>query len=140
MPLSYFDGTADTGAVVEALRRDGAVVVTNLAEPRLVDTIRAELRQRLDASGLKSRSDFNGSWTLRSNSVLSKAPSAADLVDHDMLVGVADAILLPHCGFGTSSNLCRVLKNRSITMTYGWRRGWDSNPRYARAYNGFRVC
>ncbi len=83
MPLSYFDGTADTGAVVEALRRDGAVVVTDLAEPRLVDTIRAELRPRLDASGLKSRSDFNGSRTLRSNSVLSTAPSAAGLVDHD---------------------------------------------------------
>ena len=97
MPLSYFDRTADTGAVVEALRRDGAVVVTNLADPRLVDTIRADLRQRLDASGLKSRSDFNGSRTLRSNSVLSTAPSAADLVDNDMLVGVADAILLPHC-------------------------------------------
>jgi ectoine hydroxylase-related dioxygenase (phytanoyl-CoA dioxygenase family) len=97
MPLSYFDGTGDTGAVVEALRRDGAVVVTGLAEPRLVDTIRAELRPRLDASGLKSRSDFNGSRTLRSNSVLSAAPSAAELVDHDMLVGVADAILLPHC-------------------------------------------
>jgi ectoine hydroxylase-related dioxygenase (phytanoyl-CoA dioxygenase family) len=82
---------------VEALRRDGAVVVTGLAEPRLVDTVRAELRPRLDASGLKSRSDFNGSRTLRSNSVLSAAPSAAALVDHDMLVGVADAILLPHC-------------------------------------------
>ncbi len=97
MPLSYFDGTVDTGAVVEALRRDGAVVVTGLAEPRLVDTVRDELRPRLDASGLKSRSDFNGSRTLRSNSVLSAAPSAAELVDHDMLVGVADAILLPHC-------------------------------------------
>ncbi len=97
MPLGYFDGTANTGAVVEALRRDGAVVVTDLAEPGLVDTIRAELRPHLDASGLKTRSDFNGSRTLRSNSVLSTAPSAADLVDHDMLVGVADAILLPHC-------------------------------------------
>ncbi len=97
MPLSYFDRTVDNGTVVETLRRDGAVVVTDLAEAGLADTIRAELRQGLDASGLKSRSDFNGSRTLRTNSVLSTAPSAADLVDHDMLVGVADAILLPHC-------------------------------------------
>ncbi len=97
MPLRYFDRTADTGAVVEALRRDGAVVVTDLAELRLVDTIRAELRTDLDASGLKPSSDFDGCRTLRSNRVLSTAPSAAYLVDHDMLVGVADAILLPHC-------------------------------------------
>ena len=98
MPLSEFERTADIAAVVEALRRDGAVVVTELAESDLVDTIIAELRPQLDADGLKARSDFNGSRTLRcSTSVLSTAPSAADLVDHDMLVGVADAILLPHC-------------------------------------------
>ena len=97
MPLTYFDSTAETASVVEALRRDGAVAVTGLAEPALVDTIRAELRPRLDASGLKARSDFNGARTLRVNSVLSAAPSAAGLVDHDMVVGVADAILLPHC-------------------------------------------
>jgi hypothetical protein len=29
-------------------------------------------------------------------------------------------------------------KNASITMNYAWRRGWDSNPRYAHAHNGFR--
>jgi ectoine hydroxylase-related dioxygenase (phytanoyl-CoA dioxygenase family) len=98
MPLAHFDKTIDIGSVVEALRRDGAVVVTDLAEPRLVDAIRAELRPQLDTDGLKARSDFNGSRTLRcSTSVLSTAPSAADLVDHDMLVGVADAVLLPHC-------------------------------------------
>ena len=98
MPLSNFQRTADIGAVVEALRRDGAVVVSELAEPGLVDAIRAELRPRLDADGLKTCSDFNGSRTLRcSRSLLSSAPSAADLIDHDMLVGVADAVLLPHC-------------------------------------------
>ena len=64
MPLSYFDRTADTGAAVEALRRDGAVVVTDLAEPRLVDTIRAELRTDLDASGLKPT---DHSWRRASN-------------------------------------------------------------------------
>ena len=32
MPLSYFDRTADAGAIVEALRRDGAVAVTDLAD------------------------------------------------------------------------------------------------------------
>ncbi len=98
MPLRKFAKTADIGTVVEALRRDGAVVVTGLAESDLVDKIIAELRPQLDADGLKARSDFNGSRTLRcSTSVLSTAPSAADLVDHDMLVGIADAILLPHC-------------------------------------------
>jgi ectoine hydroxylase-related dioxygenase (phytanoyl-CoA dioxygenase family) len=98
MSLNSFEKTADIGAIVEALRRDGAVVVNELAESSLVDAIRAELRPQFDAYGLKARSDFNGSRTLRySTGVLSGAPSAADLIEHDVLVGVADAILLPHC-------------------------------------------
>lgn len=97
MPLAYLDRTTDIGTVVDVLRRNGAVAVTGLAEPRLVDTVLAELRAQLDASGLKSRSEFNGDRTLRSNNVLSAAPSAASLVDHDMVVDVANEILLPHC-------------------------------------------
>ena len=98
MPLSRFEKTASIATIVEALRRDGAVVVTELCEPRIVDAIRDELRPQLDAYGLKACSDFNGSRTLRCwTGLLSSAPSAADLIDHDMLIKVADAILLPHC-------------------------------------------
>ena len=98
MPLRTFETPINAGAVVEALRRDGAVAVAGLAEPCLVDTIRAELRPELDASGLRIKSDFNGSRTLRNSaSVLAVAPSAAGLVDHDMVIAVANTILLPHC-------------------------------------------
>lgn len=97
MSLSYFEKMADISGIVEALRRDGAVVVTDLAESSLIDTVIAELRPKLDASGLDSESDFNGSKTLRSGGILSTAPSAAPLIDHDMVVAVADAILLPFC-------------------------------------------
>jgi hypothetical protein len=97
MAIRNFESTADLGTIVEALRRDGAVVVMGLAEPGLVDTIRTELRPHLDAARLRTRSAFNGSATLRSSSVLSTAPSAAGLVDHDMVVAVANTILLPHC-------------------------------------------
>lgn len=97
MALSYYDSTADIGTVVEALRRDGAVIVTNLAESGIIDNVRAELRPRLDEDGLNSCSDFNGSRTLRCYGILSISASAATLVDHDLVVAVADAILLPHC-------------------------------------------
>ncbi len=97
MPLTSLDANADIRDVVETLRRDGAVVVKGLVEVTLADQIIAELRPRLDASGLRSSSDFNGEKTLRANSVLTTAPSAAGLIDHDMVVGVADALLLPHC-------------------------------------------
>jgi hypothetical protein len=98
MPLKKFEGTADIGAVVETLRRDGAVVVTEVAEPGLVDTIVAELRPRLDDVGLESCSAFDGGKTLRAGyGLLATAPSAASLIDHDLVVAIANEILLPHC-------------------------------------------
>ena len=60
MPLTYLDRSADAATVADALRRDGAVAVTELVEPGLVDTIVAELRPQFDASGFKYRSDFGG--------------------------------------------------------------------------------
>ena len=81
MSISRLGCETDTATVVAALRRDGAVIVENLVEPELVDTVRAELRPELDAQGLRTRSDFNGSLTLRIGHVLAAAPSAAGLVD-----------------------------------------------------------
>jgi hypothetical protein len=97
MPLTYLEKTTDHAAVASTLRSDGAVVVTGLAETAHVDTVTAELRQHLDSSGLDSRSDFNGSRTLRTNAVLATAPGAAPLLDHDLVVAVANEILLPYC-------------------------------------------
>jgi ectoine hydroxylase-related dioxygenase (phytanoyl-CoA dioxygenase family) len=98
MALCVFEKSASIASVIEALRRDGAVAVAGVAEPSLVDTIRAELRPKLAASGLASTSDFNGFKTLRnSQGPLSIAPSSAALVDHDMVIKVANAILLSHC-------------------------------------------
>ena len=97
MPLRYLERTAAPAAVADFLRRDGAVVVTGLADQKLIDKVAGELRPELDEAGLQLRSDFNGSKTLRSNRILSRAPSAAALVEHELVLGVADEILLPHC-------------------------------------------
>ena len=108
MPIASFDCDTDIAKVVSALRRDGAVIVGNLIEADLVDTVRAELRPELDVRGLKTRSDFNGSLTLRIGHVLATAPSAAAIVDHDMVVRVADEILLPHCAAYQVSSLTAI--------------------------------
>lgn len=98
MTISQFSSATEISVIIEALRRDGAVVVNDLADPSLLDTIRAELRPELDASGLDMESAFNGKKTLRhSSSLLRVAPSAAPLLEHDMVVKVANSILLPHC-------------------------------------------
>lgn len=98
MPIGRFEPTTAAETIVDALQRDGAAIVTGLAAPGIVDSIRAELRPHLDARGLETESDFNGSLTLRVySSLLGLAPSAAALVDHDLVIAVANQVLLPHC-------------------------------------------
>ncbi|MEM9498174.1 MAG: phytanoyl-CoA dioxygenase family protein [Pseudomonadota bacterium] len=97
MPLSTFSGDREAGAISAALRRDGAVIVTDLVGADVLDAVCAELRPELDAKGLQQASAFNGSRTNRLSNVLAVAPSAAALLDHDMVVSVANDILLPHC-------------------------------------------
>ncbi len=108
MPIASLDCDTDIANVVSALRRDGAVIIRNLIETDLVDTVRAELRPELDVQGLKTQSDFNGSLTFRIGRVLATAPSAAAIVDHDMVVRVADEILLPHCAAYQVSSLTAI--------------------------------
>jgi ectoine hydroxylase-related dioxygenase (phytanoyl-CoA dioxygenase family) len=109
VPLNSLENTADTRAIVEALRRDGAVIVNDVANSSLVDTITTELRPILDKVGLSSRSAFNGDSTLRASyGLLEQAPSTAQLVDHDLVVDVANEILLPHCASYTIGSMTAI--------------------------------
>ena len=83
--------------MVAALRRDGAVVVSELVAPELADAVAAELRPKFDEAGLAKQSAFDGNKTRRFGAIMQAVPSAAALVEHDMLIAVADEFLLPHC-------------------------------------------
>ena len=108
MPITYLDRTADADTVVNLLRRDGVVAVRNLVAPELADTIAAELRPQLDAEGLKSQSIFNGGLTRRYDGTLVTAPSAAEVIDHDLVIEVLDAILLPFASTYRISSLSAI--------------------------------
>ncbi|MFK8018674.1 MAG: phytanoyl-CoA dioxygenase family protein [Pseudomonadales bacterium] len=96
MPLTYLERNANVADVLTALRRDGAVVVNELVEAAVADSVAAELRPKFDAADLDGQSVFDGNKTRRYGAIMRGAPSAAALVDHDMVVAVADDILLPH--------------------------------------------
>ena len=94
--LTYLDATADAETVSSVLRSDGVVAVTGLVDPEIADTVAAELRPDLDSKGLKTVDAFNGDKTNRYGDVLRTAPSAAALVDHDLVIAVANDVFLPH--------------------------------------------
>ena len=97
MLLKSFDANASPAAVVDVLRLDGGVIVRELAAVNLIDACVAELRSSFNEFDESQRTDFSGSKTLRCSGVLRYAPSCAELIAHQMVLDVADAILLPSC-------------------------------------------
>lgn len=97
MALVEFDRDAPPGAMIEALRADGAMIVRRLVPEALCDIIKADLRPWFDADGRRTESDFNGYRTLRISSMLKRSRASAELIGHDLVIAMADAILGPFC-------------------------------------------
>ena len=97
MALQTFGPTDSAIDVAAATLRDGAAIVSGLVPASLAETIAGELRENLDTFGYRSQRDFAGLKTNRCHHVLEQAPSSVAIIEHDMVMGVADAILLPHC-------------------------------------------
>ena len=97
MTLQTFGPTTTAADVVAATLRDGAAIVSGMVPASLAETVADELRENLDKFGYRSKRAFAGFKTNRCHHVLAEAPSSVALISHDMVMGVADAILLPHC-------------------------------------------
>lgn len=98
MGIRYLEASSTLPeAIADATLKDGAVVVRDLVPASLAETLAGELRERFDTFGTLSHSDFSGHKTRRIQSVLQYGPSSAALVVHDMVMAVADILLLPHC-------------------------------------------
>ena len=97
MAFQSLGPTASPTEVAYATLRDGAAIVTNLVATGLADTVAAELRENLDNFGYRSKRDFSGHQTNRCHAVIEESSNSVALICHDLVMGVADAILLPHC-------------------------------------------
>lgn len=89
--------------IVADLRRDGAVVIEGLIAPDVVDAVRGELEPHIASRPPGFRPDlgagFYGANTIRVQGLVRKSPSFRDhVLVHPTLLGIADAVLLDHCG------------------------------------------
>jgi hypothetical protein len=95
--LPTFAPDADRRVMADALRAEGAFIVPALAPADVCLQVKADLRAVFDRHGRRSESDFNGYKTLRISSILRNSRTSADLIGHDLVIAMADAILRPHC-------------------------------------------
>lgn len=97
MELQYFESSTPAADIAGATFRDGASVVTNIVDDGVVEAVANELRENLDHFGYRSQRAFSGFKTNRCSSTFVDAPSSVPLAAHNLIMGVADAILLPYC-------------------------------------------
>ena len=79
MSIQYFGPDSKSKSIIEALRQDGAAIISKQVPDKLADQIMSELRQPFDSIGRYDESDFNGYKTLRVSSILAISPSALRL-------------------------------------------------------------
>ena len=81
----------------ETLLQDGAVIVERVIPDSVLDLIEQDLREPFDEQGLKFTNDFNGYKTRRLAGILGLSRTAADVLAHPLVIGVADRVLKRHC-------------------------------------------
>jgi ectoine hydroxylase-related dioxygenase (phytanoyl-CoA dioxygenase family) len=94
-----------TTADLEAIDRDGYVVIERAVGPDVLAAVRSELAPYLDGGdeAYLGRNDFEGFSTNRVYGLLAKAPTEATLVAHPRVLAILDAMLRP--GYLLSANL-----------------------------------
>ncbi len=94
---------SDTPTALDRLDADGYVVFERAVGDDVLRRIEGELAPYLGDDALHGRNDFEGFATNRVYALLAKAPSIAELVEHEAVVAILDAVLLP--GYLLSANL-----------------------------------
>ncbi len=95
--LQTFQPETSEEEVIEALARDGGVIVEGLVSDDVLDRISDELQPHFEVEGAKFQNDFNGYKTRRLGAILALSHSSAELIAHPYVLSIADALLLQHC-------------------------------------------
>jgi ectoine hydroxylase-related dioxygenase (phytanoyl-CoA dioxygenase family) len=82
--------------VLEALLRDGYCVLEDVIDPAVVAGLEKDLQPRFEATPF-CQGGFYGDRTKRFGGVLKRSARAEALVMNEVVLGIVDAVLGPHC-------------------------------------------
>lgn len=96
MAMETLDGGAPLGRVVDALERDGCVILSGLADKGVIDGVERELEPYL-ARTPNCEGTFWGHRTKRSGGLVKKSKSCWPLVTERLVLDAVGAVLGPFC-------------------------------------------
>jgi ectoine hydroxylase-related dioxygenase (phytanoyl-CoA dioxygenase family) len=92
MSLVHLPSDTTVEAVVEAIRRDGAVIVDHLVSNDLLDELTDELESSFGEADLGS-DEFNGLNTRRTGALIARSETVRQLIQHPLILGATAEIL-----------------------------------------------
>ena len=96
MTFESFDPATAVGDIVSALERDGVAIIRDIATPETIDRLLADIEPAL-AEQEPGSGEFFGYRAKRVGGIVSRSPVFAELIVDPLLLGLADAVLLPNC-------------------------------------------
>ena len=99
------DSSREVERQVEAIHRDGYVVVPDLLSAREIESVRRALAPSLGGKHF-GRNDFEGHRTQRIYSLVAVDPVFADLAEHPRILALCDAFLASNYLLTASQAIC----------------------------------
>lgn len=94
--LQTLPADASTDAILDVLRRDGALILADVLSPAQVDAFLADVRPYMDATR-NGEDDFTGRSTTRTGALVARSQTSRDLVLNPAVLEAAQTFLEPFC-------------------------------------------
>ena len=94
--LAHFSPTDSQQAMLEALKRDGAIIVDNLMSTEQVNNAVNELDPYVQATD-NGQDDFSGRLTTRTGGLVARSAQCRDLIQHPLILSLCKTFLSPYC-------------------------------------------
>ena len=96
MSVESLERNASVDDIMAVLERDGVVVIRNIAAPETMDRLLADIEPAL-AEQEPGSGEFFGYRAKRLGGIVGRTPVFSELIVDPILLGLADAVLLPNC-------------------------------------------
>ena len=96
MNVESLERSAAVDDIVPVLERDGVVVIRDIATPETMDRLLADVEPALGDEE-PGGGEFFGYRSKRLGGLVARSPVFSELIVDPLLLGIADAVLLPNC-------------------------------------------
>jgi hypothetical protein len=94
--IKHFSADASADAMLETIRKDGAIVLDSLVSAQALAALRAETDPYMNATG-NGTDDFVGRLTTRTGGLVMRSAGCRELIQHPTILGLCDEFLKPFC-------------------------------------------